>query len=69
MAVTLDPQLLKILACPCDVHAPLQLGTAADPAADALTCTSCARSFPVIDGIPVLLLNEALETEDVPPTP
>jgi len=69
MAVALDPQLMKILACPCDVHAPLQLGTAEDPAADALTCTSCGRSFPVIDGIPVLLLDEALETEDVPPTP
>lgn len=60
MAVDLDPQLREILACPCPAHAPLRDGTAADPEADALTCTLCGRSFPVTDGIPVLLLNEAL---------
>lgn len=60
MAVVLDPQLMEILACPCDEHAPLQLGTPDDATADALTCTSCGRSFPVVDGIPVLLLDEAL---------
>ncbi|MGH3796150.1 MAG: Trm112 family protein [Pseudonocardiaceae bacterium] len=60
MAVHLDPQLMEILACPCPEHAELRAGTAADPAADALTCTSCGRSFPVTDGIPVLLLDEAL---------
>jgi uncharacterized protein len=59
MAVTLDPQLLEILACPSDDHAPLRPGTPADPDADALTCTSCGRQFPVTDGIPVLLLDEA----------
>jgi len=30
-----------------------------DPDADVLTCTSCGRSYPVVDGIPVLLLEEA----------
>ncbi len=60
MAVQLDPQLMEILACPCPDHGPLRPGTAADPAADALTCTVCGRSFPVTDGIPVLLLDEAL---------
>lgn len=59
MAVTLDPQLLEILACPSDDHAPLRPGTPADPDADALTCTACGRQFPVTDGIPVLLLDEA----------
>jgi uncharacterized protein YbaR (Trm112 family) len=59
MAVNLDPQLLEILACPSDDHAPLRTGTPADPEADALTCTSCGRQFPVNDGIPVLLLDEA----------
>jgi uncharacterized protein YbaR (Trm112 family) len=48
------------LACPCPEHAQLRSGTAADSEADALTCTACGRSFPVIDGIPVLLLDEAL---------
>ncbi|MFY9807118.1 MAG: Trm112 family protein [Pseudonocardiaceae bacterium] len=51
---------MEILACPCPAHAQLRPGTITDSAADALTCTACGRSFPVIDGIPVLLLHEAL---------
>ncbi|MFC6094948.1 Trm112 family protein [Saccharothrix sp. BKS2] len=61
MAVQLDAQLMEILACPCPEHAPLRAGTATDPQADYLTCTSCGRSFPVREGIPVLLLDEAVE--------
>jgi uncharacterized protein len=60
MAVNLDPQLLEILVCPCPAHGELRSGTTADPDANALTCTACGRSFPVIDGIPVLLLHEIL---------
>jgi uncharacterized protein YbaR (Trm112 family) len=60
MAMGLDPALMEILACPCPAHAELRSGTAADPEADALTCAVCGRSFPVTDGIPVLLLDEAL---------
>ena len=60
MAVELDPQLLEILACPSPDHAPLIVGLPTDSAADFLTCTSCGRSFPVRDGIPVLLLDEAI---------
>lgn len=60
MALDLDPQLRDILACPCPDHGQLRAGTARDPEADALTCTICGRSFPVTDGIPVLLLDEAL---------
>ncbi|TCP49233.1 hypothetical protein EV191_10955 [Tamaricihabitans halophyticus] len=59
MAVQLDQQLLEILACPCPEHAPLAVGSPTDAEADALTCTSCGRIFPVQDGIPVLLLDEA----------
>ncbi|MGH3941695.1 MAG: Trm112 family protein [Pseudonocardiaceae bacterium] len=51
---------MEILACPCPAHAELRTGTASDPQADALTCAVCGRSFPVIDGIPALLLDEAL---------
>jgi uncharacterized protein YbaR (Trm112 family) len=61
MAVTFDAQLLEILACPSPDHAPLQVGSPSDPEADALTCTECGRVFPVRDGIPVLLLDEATE--------
>lgn len=59
MAVVLDPQLMEILACPCPEHGALSTGTPSDAAADALTCTVCHRSFPVVDGIPVLLLDDA----------
>src|ERR1044072_1511110 len=61
MAVQLDPPLLEILACPSDDHAPLTVGSPDDPEADVLTCTSCGRQFRVEDGIPVLLLDEAIE--------
>jgi uncharacterized protein YbaR (Trm112 family) len=60
VAVQLDPQLMDVLACPTEDHAPLRAGTATDPEADALTCTACGRSFPVIDGIPVLLIDQAI---------
>lgn len=66
MAVALDPWLMEILACPCDAHAPLQAGTPDDADADALTCASCGRSFPVVDGIPVLLLDEAFSADSPP---
>lgn len=69
MAVTLDEQLLEILACPSEDHAPLTVGTPSDPDADALTCTVCGREYPVRDGIPVLLLDEARKpsaSEDAP---
>ncbi len=55
----LDPALLDVLACPAEHHAPLIEGAPGDPAAPALTCTHCGRVFPIRDGIPVLLLDEA----------
>jgi uncharacterized protein len=55
----LDPVLLEILACPAPDHGELKPGTPDDGSAAALTCQSCGRSYPVTDGIPVLLLAEA----------
>ncbi|SFS40268.1 Trm112 family protein [Saccharopolyspora flava] len=60
MAVDLEAQLLEILACPCEQHGSLRPGLADDAQADYLTCTSCGRGYPVRDGIPVLLLDEAV---------
>lgn len=57
MAIDIDEDLLAVLACPAEHHAPLAAGTPADPDADALTCTECGRTFPVRNGIPVLLLD------------
>jgi len=48
-----DPELLEILACPDDHHAPVR------EEGDYLVCTECRRRFPVRDGIPVMLLGEA----------
>ena len=52
---SVDQQLLEILACPDTHHAPLEY----DQPAQTLTCTECRRVFPIRDGIPVLLLDEA----------
>ena len=58
MSEALDPDLLAVLACPCPHHAALdQVG---DDTSDALQCTRCQTRFPVRNGVPVLLLDEAV---------
>ena len=52
----LDPVLLEVLACPCEHHAPVRVD--GEPVT-ALVCTRCRSSFPVRDGIPVMLLDDA----------
>lgn len=64
MTVELDPWLMEILVCPCGRRAPLRAGTPDDPTADVLICTFCGISFPVVDGVPVLLLDEASPPAD-----
>lgn len=54
--MSLAPQLLEVLVCPAEDHAPLTH----DAEAQTLTCTSCSRVYPVRDGLPVLLLDEVL---------
>ena len=56
MSIPVD--LLSILACPSADHAPLRLETTAD--GEQLVCTSCLSRFPISDGIPVLLADEAV---------
>ena len=51
----IDPALLEILACPDTHHTRLTV----DVEASELVCPTCSRAFPVRDGIPVLLLDEA----------
>ena len=51
----IDPALLDILACPDTHHTALTV----DVEASELVCPTCRRAFPVRDGIPVLLLDEA----------
>ncbi|HEX6466541.1 MAG TPA: Trm112 family protein [Terriglobales bacterium] len=50
--MTIAPELLEILVCPqCHVQV--------TPAQDGLFCPQCKRLFPVMDGIPVMLLDQA----------
>jgi uncharacterized protein YbaR (Trm112 family) len=56
----IDPRLLEILACPCEHHQPLRV----DAPAEALVCTRCATTFPVREGFPVMLLDEATPGPD-----
>jgi uncharacterized protein YbaR (Trm112 family) len=53
----IDATLLKMLACPSKDHAPLREERRGG--ADILVCTACESTFPIEDGIPVLLLDEA----------
>jgi uncharacterized protein YbaR (Trm112 family) len=55
--MALDSELLDILACPSDDHAPLREETRDGD--DVLVCTFCLTSYPIRDGIPVLLLDDA----------
>jgi hypothetical protein len=50
--VGVDKELLEILACPVD-HATIR------EEGDRLVCTQCGRRYPVRDGIPVMLVEEA----------
>lgn len=59
----IDPQLKEVLVCPCPHHAALT----EDEAASQLRCTRCALAFPVHDGIPVMLLEEAVMTPEYDP--
>lgn len=63
--MSIDPELLEILACPA-CRTPVQ------PAADgaSLLCRTCRRRYPVIDDIPVMLIEEAvIDPEDGPVEP
>ncbi len=50
----IDPELLSLFACPaCENRPPVcQQG-------ETLVCTQCGRIYPIREGIPVLLVEEA----------
>ena len=41
------------------VRCPACHGELSDPRADEMVCTGCARRYPVRDGVPVLLVDDA----------
>ena len=52
MSHTLDPALLAIIVCP-------QCRSGLTPEGEELVCGGCGLVYPVRDGIPVLLVDEA----------
>ncbi len=57
MTQPIDDELLRILACPvCRTPVVLE--------GDRLVCTKCGRRYPIRDGIPVMLPEEADEPGD-----
>jgi hypothetical protein len=52
----IDEELLKILACPaCKSDVVLK--------EEKIVCTKCRRRYPIKDGIPIMLIEEA-ETDE-----
>lgn len=54
----LDPLLQELLRCPKPDHGVLT----ADDAAGELVCQECGTAYPVRDGLPVMLIDEARDT-------
>ncbi|MAG34647.1 MAG: hypothetical protein CL878_00125 [Dehalococcoidia bacterium] len=54
-----DASLLEILACPDDKQPVVKID-------DKIVCTQCGKRYPIRDGIPVMLIDEA--EEGPPPT-
>lgn len=52
----IDQELLEILACPA-CKTPVRLE------GDRIVCDTCGRRYPIRDGIPVMLIDEAEQGE------
>ncbi|MCC7284097.1 MAG: Trm112 family protein [Acetobacteraceae bacterium] len=56
---TVDPKLLEILVCPL-TKAPLRY----DAAAQELVCEKARLAYPIRDGIPIMLVEEARKLDE-----
>ena len=59
---TIDPKLLEILVCPA-TKGPLRY----DEKAQELISETAGLAFPIRDGIPIMLIDEARETKSGTP--
>lgn len=59
--MAIEPKLLEILACPL-------CKTEVRPTADGLglTCVACRRRYPIVDDIPIMLIEEATIEPETP---
>jgi len=62
--LSLDPALLEIIVCPA-CHGDLTV----DAEAAELVCSGCGLAYPVRDGIPVLLVDDARRPDTGPAEP
>ena len=53
----IDKELLEILACPV-------CKTQVTQEEDSLVCTECGRRYPIRDGIPIMLVDEAEQPQE-----
>ena len=60
-AITVDPKLLEILVCPL-TKGPLTY----DRARQELISEQARLAYPIRDGIPIMLVDEARSLDDVP---
>lgn len=62
----ISKELLDILACPaCEDRPAVRLSDDGDY----LACDQCGRHYPIRDGIPVMLVDEALRPDQAKPGP
>ncbi len=54
--MNLDPALLDIIVCPA-CHG--ELSESSSGGVEELVCQGCGNAYPVVDDIPVLLVDEA----------
>lgn len=50
----IDPTLAEVLVCPVD-----KADLTEDTEAERLECSECGRRYPVRDGIPIMLVDQA----------
>ncbi len=60
-ATDIDPKLLEILVCPL-TKGPLRY----DRAAQELISDEAGLAYPIRDGIPIMLIDEARKLDDLP---
>lgn len=58
---SVDPKLLEILVCPLT-----KAGLRYDAAAQELICDQAGLAYPIRDGIPIMLVEEARKLDDSP---
>lgn len=51
--MSLDAHLVDVLACPCSNHSPVRVHETC------IECIACETTFPIRDGIPVMLIDDA----------